>query len=86
MPVSIIEALCLGAIVVSTTKGIEGIDIKIKNPPFVINKKRKFIKKIIDIISNNKEYKKRSIKSKHYFLQQYSMKNVIKKFINENNI
>ena len=84
--IKIIEALCLGAIVISTTKGIEGINIKLKNPPFVVNKKREFINKIIDIINNNKKYKKKSIKSKNYFLEQYSMKNVINKFINANNI
>ncbi|MDA9650352.1 glycosyltransferase family 4 protein [Candidatus Pelagibacter sp.] len=84
--IKIIEALCLGALVVSTIKGIEGINIKSTNPPFIINNKKKFVKIVLDIIKNNKKYKKKSINSKNYFLKQYSMRNIINKFINENNI
>ena len=84
--IKIIEALSLGAIVLSTTKGIEGIDTSIKNPPFVVNSKKKLLKKVIDIINNNKKYKKKSIKAQKFFLQKYSMKNIINKFIDENNI
>ncbi|MDA7596877.1 glycosyltransferase family 4 protein [Candidatus Pelagibacter sp.] len=84
--IKIIEALCLGALVVSSIKGIEGINIKSINPPFIINNKKNFVKTVLDIIKYNKKYKKRSINSKNYFLKQYSMKNIINKFINENNI
>jgi hypothetical protein len=84
--IKIIEALCLGAIVISTTKGIEGLSLDCKNPPFVLDDKKKIIKKIIEVIKYNRRYKKKSIKSKSYYIQKYSMKNVIMKFVNENNI
>ena len=35
--IKIIEALSIGAIVLSTSKGIEGIELNKKNPPFVFN-------------------------------------------------
>ena len=42
--IKIIEALSLGAIVISTKKGIEGIRLKSKNPPFIINDNNLFLK------------------------------------------
>jgi len=36
--IKILEALCLGSIVISSKKGIEGIDLKSINPPYVINR------------------------------------------------
>ena len=38
--IKIIEALSIGAIVVSSPKGIEGIKLKNKNPPFILTKKK----------------------------------------------
>ncbi len=84
--IKIIEALSLGAIVISTKKGIEGINTHSENPPFIISNKRLFVKKIIEIIKNNKKIKQKSIKEKKYYLKKYSMKNILKKFINENKI
>ena len=84
--IKIIEALSLGAIVISTKKGIEGIKINSKNPPFIISNKKLFLKKIIEIIKKNKKIKKKSIYNKKYYLKNYSMKNILKKFINENQI
>ena len=55
--IKIIEALCLGVIVISSKKGIEGINIESQNPPFIVEKKSKLIKKIIDIIKDNKKIK-----------------------------
>ena len=84
--IKIIEALCLGVIVISSKKGIEGINIESQNPPFIVEKKSKLIKKIIDIIKDNKKIKKKSNNSKNYYLEKYSMKKIVKKFVNENKI
>jgi len=84
--IKIIEALCLGVIVISSKKGIEGIKLKASNPPFIVDNKKKLINEILNIIKNNKKLKyKSSILKKHY-LKSYSMKNIIKRFINENKI
>ena len=84
--IKILEALCLGAIVISSKKGIEGINIVSKKPPFIVDKKARFIKQIINIIKNNIELKKKSNKSKNFYLERYSMKKIVEKFINENQI
>ncbi len=84
--IKIIEALSLGAIVISTKKGIEGIRLKSKNPPFIINDNNLFLKKIIEIIKYNKEIKKNSNNAKNFYLKNYSMNNIIKKFVNEVNL
>ena len=59
--IKIIEALCLGAVVISTKKGIEGIKLKSINPPFIEEKKSTFIKRILQIINNNKKIKAKSL-------------------------
>ncbi len=84
--IKIIEALCLGSIVISTKKGIEGIDIKSLNPPFIINEKKEIIKKTLKILSHSKELKKRAIKDRNFYLEKYSMKKILKKFLNENQL
>ena len=84
--IKILEALCLGAIVISSKKGIEGIDIVTKNPPFIVDKKTKLIKEIINIIKNNIKLKKKAGESKKFYLKKYSMKKIVEKFINENQI
>ncbi len=84
--IKILEALCLGTIVISSKKGIEGIDIISNKPPFIVDKKKKFIKEIINIIKNNKRLKKKAGKSKNFYLKKYSMKKIVEKFINENQI
>ena len=71
--IKIIEALSLGAIVISTKKGIEGIRLKSKNPPFIVNKNNLFLKKIVQIIKYNKKLKKVSYNSKNFYLKNYSM-------------
>ncbi len=84
--IKILEALCLGSIVISSKKGIEGIDLKSINPPFIIDNKSKYINKIFEILKNNKKIKIKSIHKKKYYLEKYSMIRIIKKFINENQI
>ena len=82
--IKIIEALSLGAIVVSTTKGIEGIKLKNKNPPFILNSKKSLINNIKKIIKNQKTLKKKANFDKIYYKELYSMKNITKKFITSN--
>tara|TARA_B100000780_G_scaffold95182_1_gene66352 strand:- start:1887 stop:2969 length:1083 start_codon:yes stop_codon:yes gene_type:complete len=79
--IKIIEAMALGAIVVSTPKGIEGIDLKSKDPPFITSDKKKIIKIILNIIKNNKYFKAKAIKQKAYYEKKYSMKNITESFI-----
>ena len=84
--IKIIEALCLGAVVISTKKGIEGIKLKSINPPFIEEKKIKFIKKILQIIYENKRIKDKSVNFRKYYLKKYSMKNILNEFIKKNEI
>ena len=79
--IKIIEAMALGSIVVSSQKGIEGIDLKSKNPPFVANDKKKIIEIILKVIKKNKTIKNKAVKHKAYYLNRYSMKNITKNFI-----
>ena len=82
--IKIIEALSIGAIVISTKKGIEGIELINKVPPFIIDGTQKFIKTIIEIIKNNKDIKKKSVGTRLYYLKKYSMKNITQNFIEKN--
>jgi len=82
--IKIIEALSLGAIVISSKKGIEGIELINKAPPFITNNTREFIKIINKIIRDYKNIKKKSIKSKTYYLKKYSMKSITRNFIQRN--
>jgi len=82
--IKILEALCLGSIVVSSKKGIEGINFIKKNPPFVYKNTSEFFKIIESGIKNNKKLFYKAQKYKNYFIREYTMQNQIKKFINEN--
>ena len=84
--IKILEALCLGTIVISSKKGIEGIELKSINPPFIIKNKSKYISKIFEILKNNRKIKNYSIRNKKYYLERYSMIRIVEKFINENRI
>ena len=82
--IKIIEALSLGTIVISTSKGIEGIKIYKKNPPFVANNKIKMIKLIYKTLKNFNKIKKKSIERKNFYNKNYSMKNITDRFIKSN--
>ena len=84
--IKIIEALSLGTIVISSKKGIEGINLKKTNPPFITDGDKNFINKILNVIKNNKKFKSKSNNLKKFYVENYSMKNILKKFINENEI
>lgn len=80
--IKIIEALTLGTIVVSTQKGIEGINLNRKNPPFIVNNKKEMITTIINVLSNYDKLKKISKKERIFYKQNYSMNYITKNFIN----
>ena len=82
--IKIIEALCLGTIVISTSKGIEGIELKKKNPPFIIKNKDKLIRTLNFIIKNKKKIKKLSIKDRKFYLNKFSMKVATDNFLKDN--
>ena len=82
--IKIIEALSVGTIVVSTPKGIEGIKLKNKNPPFIISKKKLIINIIKKIIKNHRTLKKRANLDKMYYKKNYSMNNITRNFIKKN--
>ena len=80
--IKIIEALMLGCIVLSTKKGIEGINTIKKNPPFVASKK-KFLNLLTYILKNQSKLRVISNKRKKYYKEIYSMEKITKKFIEE---
>ncbi|WP_415323618.1 glycosyltransferase [Candidatus Pelagibacter sp. Uisw_127] len=80
--IKIIEALSLGAIVISTKKGIEGIELINTNPPFVVNDTNLFLSTIYKVIRNNKNLKIKSLNDKMFYFKKYSMKNITLNFIN----
>ena len=82
--IKIIEAMAVGAIVVSTIKGIEGIDLKSKNPPFVTDNIKKIRHIITTVISKNKDLKKKSFRQRNYYFEKYSMKKNTENFIKQN--
>ena len=82
--IKIIEALSLGAIVVSTSKGIEGIDLLNKNPPFISNDKKSFINTLSKVMKNQKKLRKKAKFNSQIFKKKYSMKNITHKFIDNN--
>ena len=71
----------MGAVVISTKKGIEGIKLKSTNPPFIEEKNQNLLKRILQIINKNKKIKSKSINLKKYYLKKYSMKNILNEFI-----
>jgi len=79
--IKIIEALSIGAIVLSTSKGIEGIELNKKNPPFIFNNSKKLLKLITYVLKNNKKIKKLTIKNRSYYKKKYSMESITKNFV-----
>ena len=82
--IKIIEAMSLGVIVISTKKGIEGINLRNINPPFIVDDTSNTIKLIVKILKNNSKIRKKADKEKSYYLNKYSMKNITKDFIKKN--
>ena len=79
--IKIIEALSIGAIVLSTSTGIEGIELNKKNPPFIFNNSKKLLKIITYVIKNNNKIKKITVKNRSYYRKKYSMESITKNFV-----
>lgn len=80
--IKIIEALMLGVPVISTPKGIEGINYKPKiiRNPFVHKNKNILLKHTINVLNNNQFYKKDSHQNKKKYIAIYSMMEIVRKF------
>lgn len=78
--IKIIEALSLGSVVISSKKGIEGLNLIDKDPPFIYRNKKDLIRLIKLVLSNNK-IRKKSNKDKNFYFRKYSMKNMTERFI-----
>ena len=79
--IKIIEALSIGAIVLSTNKGIEGIELKNEKPPFIFNNSKKLLKLITYVLKNNNKIKKISVKNRSFYTKKYSMETITKDFL-----
>lgn len=79
--IKIIEAMIVGAKILTTRKGIEGIEYKKSGFPIVQNKKY-FFKSIIKILQN----KKNKFKISPDFKDKYIMENIVKNFFKEKNV
>lgn len=80
--IKIIEALMLGVPVISSPKGIEGIDYKAdtNRGPLVHENKKKLLKYTLNVLKNNQLYKKYSSQNKKKYIAIYSMEEIVKKF------
>ena len=79
--IKIIEAMLVGAKILTTKKGIEGIEYKKNEFPVVQNKKY-FFKIIIKKLQNNKN----KFKVSSDFKEKYTMENIVKNFFKEKNV
>lgn len=79
--VKILENLFLGSIVISSKVGIEGIELKNTNPPYIFKNQNDLIKILKFVIKNNKKIKKRANKYSNFYKKKYSMKNNVKNFL-----
>ena len=84
--VKIIEALSLGSIVVSSKKGIEGIELLNKKPPYIFKSTKNFLQILINVIKNNKKIKNKAYKDRNYYLNKYSMKKNTSIFLKKINL
>ena len=82
--IKIIEALTLGTVVISTQKGIEGINLCRQKPPFIVDKKNEIVSTIINILKNSYNLRKISLRDRVFYKKNYSMNNITKNFINLN--
>ena len=79
--IKIIEAMLVGAKILTTKKGIEGIEYKKNEFPVVQNKKY-FFKYIIKKLQN----KEKKFKVSPDFKEKYTMENIVKNFFKEKNV
>ena len=80
--IKIIEGLLIGANILSTNKGIEGINLKNNKHKFpIIVKKNKFYEMIDKLV-----YRNHRKEINRDYLNKYSMENIVKKFFNKNDV
>ena len=80
----IIEALMLGAVVVTSKEGTKGLILRKKiNPPFIFSRYEEIHKIIDNVLRNNKSYKIESKKNLDFFIKNYNMQNIVKKFLKD---
>ena len=85
--IKIIETLIMGVPLIVSSDGMIGIKIfKKSNYPLIYNNDKDLIKKIYFLNKNYKKYVSGIKKAQMDYKNYYSMKNIIKKFIYENNI
>lgn len=81
--IKILESLILGTVVISTKKGIEGIELLNDNPPFIVNKREKIINILFKVLSNKINFKSKAKKDSFYYKKKYSMKFITNNFLKE---
>ena len=79
--IKIIEAMIVGAKILTTKKGIEGIEYRKSDFPIIQNKKY-FFKSIVKKLQN----KKNKFKISPDFKEKYIMENIVKNFFKEKNV
>jgi len=80
--IKIIESLSIGGVVLSTSKGAEGIKfLDKKNSNLIVEKKNNFIKNLKKILKLNRKPKVSSI-----FQKKYLMENIVNKFLDQQNV
>jgi len=80
--IKIIESLSIGGVVLSTSKGAEGIKFWDKeNSNLIVEKKNNFIKNLKKILKLNYKPKVSSI-----FQKKYLMENIVNQFLNQQNV
>ncbi len=84
--VKIIEALSIGTVVISSKKGIEGIQLLKKNPPFVFKNTQNFLNILKYTINNHKKIKRLAYKDRLFYLKNFSMKSNTLKFLEKINL
>lgn len=85
--IKIIETLIMGVPLIVSSDGMIGIKIfKKSNYPLIYNNDKDLIKKIYFLNKNYKKYVSGAKKIQMDYKNYYSMKNIIKRFIYENNI
>lgn len=72
MRIKIIEAMAAGKIVISTSKGLEGIDAQDNKEVLIANTEIEFIRTIILIIENKIDIKLISVNAKNYISKKFN--------------
>jgi len=82
--IKIIETLMLGGIVITSKEGVNGLILPKKiNPPFIYNANNELYKIIDTVIQKNRPLKKSAKLKSIFFIENYDMKKLIKKFFLE---